>query len=463
MRFRKNKLSSPYPPLFRHFDGAVLLQLVIIFGRAARYLNGDVREFRNRYDYASTLAEFLEGARLIIGAPDALHEVMRSESRFRASKFLGEVKRYARQVGTVAAQEAAVGIAKALKPDAPRHISAISTARKKHGLLTLKEMAADMGLPDKSKIKALVDAGLLSSETQPGDFKRITYVRRIEFERLKASIADRVSSMEVCQATGWKAYHLEQFVDAGLLEWHPSQAIPHLYCREYVERDPFEALVRRIRTQIPNLPAEDERIPLSKLYPVIGATHKPLATVVKTALTFNNQLELGIVDPSGPLVVENLSVPMRLTGSVVKGDVPWYQLPFTRPYMMQEEVQEYLNLLPKNLFQLLRCGILEYASFNRVRIATDTVVQAGVDYIGAWEIAARIGNTAKQSARWAQERDLKKPSKDHDLWRREDVEVFLPANRYLTHVTTTTKPVKRMPQFGPEIEEEECPGVRRAV
>ncbi|WP_295184590.1 hypothetical protein [uncultured Brevundimonas sp.] len=280
-----------------------------------------------------------------------------------------------------------------------RGVGRLKRARVGQNLMTLTQLADELKL-ERALVKRMVDQKVFGPIPTRGTLRSYGWFSQRDLERGKAFRDSRVGARHWCRQVGLRHVHVRQLLALGLIsEPEPgagrfvfdtlqlsSESVAHL--RSSLDEVTCYSIVNR-----------SDWVRLSHALRVIGGVHKPVAAILRAALS--GALPEGLRgDRSAPLlqdlfihrsVANDIALRARMRApqlySMGKADFGAYWPKF----MDRAEVEELLNCYPFEFSAARAEGFLPVADGFQTAVETSRVLEFAASHVSTSEIAQLVG------------------------------------------------------------------------
>lgn len=381
------------PAQFQGLAPRVIFELVQAFGRATFPSDQYVSE-------GDEPAKYLKpGAELMLTYPASFERLIPQGSAInsKADPFFSALRRIAR---TKVRPATAAALTSIIDIHLGQHVNAISRlreSRRRLGMLTLKEAARRLKV-DNSKARILCNMNLFRPHPQRGERRIYEWFHLEEVDMVVRELENRVSDQSFMSSYGLSVPATQQLLSLKLIELNESAAVEVTYKRLQFTKNSVDQLTACLVRSALREPSE-RMVPLRHAFLGLGAMDRPWGPVIAAAV--NGILPGGFaLLGDGPLasrmaITEELSNAMissQLGGElgIYRFDTNLYPMPF-REEMTGVEVHEYLNCLPRDVYDLERAGAFGREKRRAAGFPRHEVEAIGREVISFGEIAARTG------------------------------------------------------------------------
>ena len=166
---------------------------------------------------------------------------------------------------------------------------------------------------------------------------------------------------------------------------------------------------------------------LRDFFASLGPGPRPWSVILDLALTDCLPGGLAISDAGGPISQDNIYVSYELLRAISSNKLPLERPPeSTRHDCTLLEVEERMSCFPRDVALLIENGFLSRVLPDSPKVKRSSLIAASNDLITSSEVAARLGLNKNSLLAWAQKRGLQPVSKNLRIWKRDDVERYLP-------------------------------------
>ncbi|ESQ83990.1 hypothetical protein AEAC466_09605 [Asticcacaulis sp. AC466] len=416
-------------PQLRHLNRGSLFELVLLFGRVELTFSGKYESLRGRHKLGYP-ERLLLGSEILIGYPQTILDRIAADNIWLMPKYFTVLREMALSNLTEEAANFLSFMIQEMRPKSSNKIEDLAATRQTEGMLTLREVARTLKIQN-ADVRSLVNNKLLPAINVRCRHRAYQWYRRGDVEKLSEEMEDRICLADMSADTKLPIQAFEQLVDIGVLKRHPSVALSSLYKGTYVYPWHWHVFQRKFNKSVGITEEGDsERIPLAEAFKSIGGRPKPWGGLIVKTLAGALPGGLKMFLPENGWSSENLSISKECYHLLMYGQVDFNLMgTFSRAACTRLEAEEYLNCFPRDISTLLNLGLLRYVKHTSAALDFECVQSVGKVYISACEIAARLGIKAMNLAKWARVHGLEKPDENSVMWRRQDVEIYLPTQQ----------------------------------
>lgn len=413
-------------PSMRHLNRGVLLQLVNLFGRVILALQGDTntKKYKGVTGYP-WLA--VAGGRLLRGYPSSILDIVETCHEAVMPDFFVRLRWLAKSGLSKATAEFVNQMILDLRPVARSNLKGLALVRQNQEKLTLRE-AAELLKIENAAVRRLTREGLLQPEHVRGAERQVDWFDRQEVQNLAESMQDRITTEGIHAAQNLPLTAVEQMVALNRLRWHPSRAVDIAYKGRCLKESEFRHFLDQLGEHLQS--PQPDRISLLECFAMMGPVTKPWGAILNLAMQKALPGGLAQIDPKYGFRPSNLTLDRSIAAAIATGAAPWELVPEPkREFCTLMEAEERLACNARDIEELIKLRVLKRIGNAQAGLHRDTVLEAAKTFISAREIAARLGIQSKSIGAWSRHWRVPR-SNGMPLWRRDEVEIFLPPIRY---------------------------------
>jgi hypothetical protein len=411
----------------RHLNRGVLLQLVSLFGRVSLALQGEsnTKKYKGVTGYP-LLA--VAGGRLLRGYPSTILDIVETCHDAVMHDFFVRLRWLAKSGLSKATAEFVDQMILDLRPVARSNLKGLALVRQNQEKLTLRE-AAELLKIENATVRRLTREGLLKPEHVRGSKRQVDWFDREQLQSLANLMRDRISTETIHGAHRLPLTAIEQLVDLQRLRWHPSAAVEIAYSGHCLMESESRNFIDQLMPHV-SRSSDRDRITLMDCFALTGPAPKPWGPILDMAMRGALPGGLGQINPKYGFRPSNLTVDITIASAIVTGKVAWG--PVAEPDRETcglIEAEERLACNPRDIIELIKLRLLRRIGNGQPGLWRTGVLEAAKTFISAREIAARLGIQTKSVGAWSKQWRVIR-AHGMPLWRRDEVEIFLPPIRY---------------------------------
>ena len=188
--------------------------------------------------------------------------------------------------------------------------------------MTAREVASRLSI-DNVSVARLADAGLLTGKCIRGESRKIRWYDPDIVEEVAKSTSDRIEADSLVGQFGLTRTAVDQSLQSGLLQYHPSEVVHTLFRGTYLVRSEVESFIFALRAKFQTSDRNpDNWIKLRDFFASLGPGPRPWSALLDLLLADCLPGGMAIVSVAGPISQDNLLCSFELMRAISSNALP---------------------------------------------------------------------------------------------------------------------------------------------